>query len=150
MLAARHFGVTASADPLPSERDQNFRIRTAAGDGFVLKIANETERREILDLQNRALTWLALAYVPLLLIFGGGGTPAPLAELACQLLAFWQLQLNDARSRYSPLLGIQLCKFDAGRHTPITDQGKLVRVQCQRGLHRCRGDENSQAKRAKQ
>lgn len=36
---------------------------------------------------DRALTWLALIYVPLLLIFGGGGTPAPIAELACQLLA---------------------------------------------------------------
>ena len=37
--------------------------------------------------RDRALTWLALAYVPLLLILGGGGTPAPLAELACQVLA---------------------------------------------------------------
>ncbi len=36
---------------------------------------------------DRALTWLALIYVPLLLIFGGGGTPAPVAELACQLFA---------------------------------------------------------------
>lgn len=36
---------------------------------------------------DRALTWLALIYVPLLLILGGGGTPAPIAELACQLLA---------------------------------------------------------------
>ncbi len=37
--------------------------------------------------QDRALTWLALAYIPLLLVFGGGGTPAPISELACQVLA---------------------------------------------------------------
>ena len=37
--------------------------------------------------QDRARTWLALVYVPVLLTLGGGGTPAPLPELACELLA---------------------------------------------------------------
>lgn len=36
---------------------------------------------------DHALTWLTLVYTVLMLILGGGGTPAPLSELACQLLA---------------------------------------------------------------
>ncbi|GAA4777572.1 O-antigen ligase family protein [Novosphingobium ginsenosidimutans] len=36
---------------------------------------------------DRALTWLAFVYVLAQLTLGGGGTPAPLMELACQLLA---------------------------------------------------------------
>ena len=31
--------------------------------------------------------WLAFIYVPLLLMAGGGGSPAPLSELFCQVLA---------------------------------------------------------------
>lgn len=34
-----------------------------------------------------SLARLAFIYLPLLLLFGGGGSPAPLAELACQVLA---------------------------------------------------------------
>lgn len=33
------------------------------------------------------LAWLCAAYTVLLLIFGGGGSPAPLSELTCQVLA---------------------------------------------------------------
>jgi 4-aminobutyrate aminotransferase-like enzyme/Ser/Thr protein kinase RdoA (MazF antagonist) len=58
-LARRHFGVTAVADPLPSERDQNFRLTTADNRRFVLKIANATERPEILAFENAALEHLA-------------------------------------------------------------------------------------------
>jgi len=35
----------------------------------------------------RPLAWLAYFYLPLLLIAGGGGSPAPLSELFCELLA---------------------------------------------------------------
>jgi 4-aminobutyrate aminotransferase-like enzyme/Ser/Thr protein kinase RdoA (MazF antagonist) len=58
-LAASRYGVVGRATPLPSERDQNFRISVARGPGFILKIANETERVEILDFQNQALAHLA-------------------------------------------------------------------------------------------
>ena len=58
-LAASRFDVVGLAQPLPSERDQNFRIATATGEAFVLKIANATESREILDFQNAALEHLA-------------------------------------------------------------------------------------------
>jgi 4-aminobutyrate aminotransferase-like enzyme/Ser/Thr protein kinase RdoA (MazF antagonist) len=54
-LARRLFGLAVEACVLPSERDQNFRLQTAAGDRFVLKIANSTDDRALLDAQNAAL-----------------------------------------------------------------------------------------------
>ena len=64
-LAAREFRVVGRAEALPSERDQNFRITTADRQAFVLKIANATEPREILEFQNAALEHLARAPVTL-------------------------------------------------------------------------------------
>jgi 4-aminobutyrate aminotransferase-like enzyme/Ser/Thr protein kinase RdoA (MazF antagonist) len=59
-LARGLWGVEPSrpAEELPSERDRNFRIRGRSGT-FVLKVAGATESDAVLDLQNRALTWLA-------------------------------------------------------------------------------------------
>ncbi len=54
-LARRLYGVEADAAPLPSERDQNFRLLTAAGDAFVLKIANAADDAALLAAQNAAL-----------------------------------------------------------------------------------------------
>ena len=58
-LGRRLFGVDAVATPLPSERDQNFVLRTAAGDRYVLKIANSTDDRALLEAQNAALAHVA-------------------------------------------------------------------------------------------
>ena len=58
-LGRRLFGVEADAAPLPSERDQNFLLLTAAGDRFVLKIANSTDDRALLEAQNAALAHVA-------------------------------------------------------------------------------------------
>jgi 4-aminobutyrate aminotransferase-like enzyme len=60
-LALRMFGVEATASPLPSERDQNFRLDTATGDRFVLKIANRTDDRALIEAQNAALAHVARA-----------------------------------------------------------------------------------------
>ena len=57
-LARRLFDVNAQAMTLPSERDQNFRLKDEKGDRFVLKIANATESREVLKLQNLTMTHL--------------------------------------------------------------------------------------------
>ncbi|MFY9552002.1 MAG: aminotransferase class III-fold pyridoxal phosphate-dependent enzyme, partial [Thermoanaerobaculia bacterium] len=57
-LARELYGLEASAEPLPSERDQNFRLRSPRGE-FVLKLAGAAERPEALELQARALTWLS-------------------------------------------------------------------------------------------
>ena len=60
-LGLRLFGIETTAAPLPSERDQNFMLTTAAGDRFVLKIANSTDSRGLLEAQNAALAHVARA-----------------------------------------------------------------------------------------
>ena len=61
------YGLKASARLLPGEHDQNFYLRTAAGQEFVLKIAHAQEQWAILDLQNQALAHLAI-HAPSLLL----------------------------------------------------------------------------------
>jgi len=58
-IARENYGLTASARPFPSERDQNFHLRTDDRQEYVLKIANVSEQETILDLQNRAMDYLA-------------------------------------------------------------------------------------------
>jgi 4-aminobutyrate aminotransferase-like enzyme/Ser/Thr protein kinase RdoA (MazF antagonist) len=57
--AAQLYGCKATADRLPSERDQNFLLRRSDGQRFVFKISNATEDPGTLDLQNRALAHVA-------------------------------------------------------------------------------------------
>src|SRR5215472_3973028 len=54
-IAGRLYGLTEFVRELPSERDQNLLFRRKDGREFILKIANRDERREVLDLQNRAM-----------------------------------------------------------------------------------------------
>lgn len=54
-LAYECFGIAAAARPLTSERDQNFHLRTAQGEEFVLKIANASEAQEIIAFQNAVM-----------------------------------------------------------------------------------------------
>src|SRR5262245_42192602 len=54
-LARTLYDLTVSAHALPSERDQNFLLKREGQAAFVLKLANGTEQREILDLQNQAM-----------------------------------------------------------------------------------------------
>jgi len=58
-IARRVFGIVASAYPLDSERDQNFRLRAGDGPDWVLKIANPAEDPEVLDFQSEALLHIA-------------------------------------------------------------------------------------------
>jgi len=59
-IAREIFGVAGRASALPSERDQNFRIDTEAGDRWcVLKVANTSESREMLDAENATMRHLA-------------------------------------------------------------------------------------------
>jgi len=53
------FGVRGSVRELPSERDQNFLLADESGRQFVLKVASAAERKEVLDLQNRAMEHLS-------------------------------------------------------------------------------------------
>ncbi|TEA78819.1 phosphotransferase [Allopusillimonas ginsengisoli] len=58
-LVQRHYGMQAQATQLTSERDQNFRMRTADGQLFVLKIANTAECHEVATFQTAALNHVA-------------------------------------------------------------------------------------------
>lgn len=58
-LAADFYGISATATALPGERDQNFRLDTATGEAFVLKIANGLEDAALLEAQTDALRRVA-------------------------------------------------------------------------------------------
>ena len=66
-LARDFYGLAASVSPLPSERDQNFLLISAGDLGtgglgavrYVLKIANATEDRAMLEAQNAAMARVA-------------------------------------------------------------------------------------------
>ena len=55
------WGLAGRLDPLPSERDQNFRLTTGAGEQFVLKISESAESRGVLECQNAMLSRLVAA-----------------------------------------------------------------------------------------
>lgn len=77
-LARKLYGLTAvAARALPSDRDQNFYLETAAA-AYVLKIAGSAEAAAVLDFQNQALLHLGrrpavASYVPQLLPAVSGG-----------------------------------------------------------------------------
>jgi 4-aminobutyrate aminotransferase-like enzyme/Ser/Thr protein kinase RdoA (MazF antagonist) len=54
-VAESLYGVFAEAHPLPSERDQNFKLVTNDGSAFVLKIAHPAEAKAMLEFENFAL-----------------------------------------------------------------------------------------------
>ena len=58
-IAEKCFGIQASADELPSERDRNFLLTAHDGKKFVLKIANANEQRSVIEAQNAMLSHLA-------------------------------------------------------------------------------------------
>ena len=64
-LAKQLYGIDAAADVLPSERDQNFLLRTPAAK-YVLKIANGLEDHSFLVAQNAVMVHLSrrLSYTP--------------------------------------------------------------------------------------
>src|ERR1051326_4154487 len=64
-MATDLYGLNASAVTLPSERDQNFRLRDASGQQFVLKIANAQESFAFIDLQNQLIDFLGSSNIEL-------------------------------------------------------------------------------------
>ena len=58
-VAARLYGVEAEAVLLTSERDENFRLQTADGRFYLLKISNPSDSDEIVDLQTACLDHIA-------------------------------------------------------------------------------------------
>jgi 4-aminobutyrate aminotransferase-like enzyme/Ser/Thr protein kinase RdoA (MazF antagonist) len=75
-IAHEHYALDARAGALASERDQNFLLTTAAGERFVLKIANALEPHSVLEAQQLALAHVGstLGIVPRVLPALGGAT----------------------------------------------------------------------------
>jgi 4-aminobutyrate aminotransferase-like enzyme/Ser/Thr protein kinase RdoA (MazF antagonist) len=57
-FAQKFYTLQVQAQPLNSERDQNFLLQADNGDRFVLKIANATEERAMLEAQNQVMRHL--------------------------------------------------------------------------------------------
>ncbi|HEY2434816.1 MAG TPA: aminotransferase class III-fold pyridoxal phosphate-dependent enzyme [Vicinamibacterales bacterium] len=121
-LARRLYGLDAEAAPLPSERDQNFRLQTAAGDLFVLKIANAADDRALLEAQNAALAHVArrTTLVPSVVPALDGRFLAEVAGEATHLvrLLTWLPGVPLAEAAPLPLdaledLGARLAELDA-------------------------------------
>ena len=53
-----HYGITASIEKLSSDRDLNFKV-SAGKKNFVMKIANSSEDKNILQMQNNALRYIS-------------------------------------------------------------------------------------------
>lgn len=58
-LAARLYGIEATADLLTSERDQNFRLAAEDGSSYLLKISNPADADEVVELQTACLDHVA-------------------------------------------------------------------------------------------
>jgi hydroxylysine kinase len=58
-IAARLFGLSGELAPLESERDQNFRITSAANKTYALKIVNRSENPAVVEMQAEALQHIA-------------------------------------------------------------------------------------------
>ncbi len=89
-IAEELFGVTATARALSSERDQNFLLTNAAGEKFVLKIANALESRALLEAQNAMLDHLAkhVAFTPRVLPSLNGELIAARANHLVRLMTY--------------------------------------------------------------
>jgi 4-aminobutyrate aminotransferase-like enzyme/Ser/Thr protein kinase RdoA (MazF antagonist) len=58
-IVAERFGIRGEAHHLDSERDQNVRITTDGGEGYVLKISNAAEDPAFVDMQTQAMLHIA-------------------------------------------------------------------------------------------
>jgi Ser/Thr protein kinase RdoA (MazF antagonist) len=53
------YGLTGNLSPLNSERDQNYRLETLTGEGFVIKISNSAMDPAVLSMQVQAMEHIA-------------------------------------------------------------------------------------------
>ena len=76
-VARALYGLEAAVSELPSERDQNFLLRVASGEQYVLKVVNPGAERPVLECQNVVMATLHRHGIP---------CPQPLPTLDGQLL----------------------------------------------------------------
>ena len=112
-LAADLYGLAATAEPLPGEYDDNFRLSGADGASHVLKVMHPGRERGFVDLQCRALDHLAARAPRLALprvVRTRSGEPYALTDAAGGPRLVWLLThlpgrlLADAKPRTPALL----------------------------------------------
>lgn len=96
-VARARYGLDTSAEPLVSERDQNFRLADASGAGWVLKVSNAAEDRGVVEMEVAAVERIA-AVDP--------GLPVPVARAALDGSTVITTDVDGARHlvRLLPLL----------------------------------------------
>lgn len=89
-IAEKYFGIQASANELPSERDQNFLLRGRGGEKFVLKIANVLEQREVLQAQNAMMKHLSgrVSFCPRVVLSSSGEEMVTVAGQFVRVLSY--------------------------------------------------------------
>ena len=87
-LAREQFGVEASASPLPSDRDLNFRLDGPEGPIGVLKISNANEDPDFLALQAMAMQHLAERGLPVAAVLGTDTTTIDQQQHAVRLVSW--------------------------------------------------------------
>ncbi|MEK6235934.1 MAG: phosphotransferase, partial [Planctomycetales bacterium] len=120
-IARSRFGVAGSAEELPSERDQNFRLRKPSGDLFVLKLANAAANRESLECQNQAMRRVAEHC-------GESVCPRPVpAQSGNEII---ELQADDGRRYFGRLLthvpGVPLAEVNPHSPMLLDSLGRLL------------------------
>lgn len=128
-IAERHFALSGTCDPLPSYVDQNFRLTTAAGDQWVIKIAQSEMTRSPLEARIGALRHLQK---------GAAAHLTPLVRSTVDGDTLIAVEAPDAsgRSHLVHMVGyLDGRPLGAGEHAPalLTQVGRLV-ADIQAGL----------------
>lgn len=95
-VLAQEFGLRGELDPLVSERDQNFRLRTPNGSQFVVKVVSSVEDPGVTDFQIAALQYLEAQ--------GATGVPRIVRNLSDGALGSIRSQGADFRLRVTSWL----------------------------------------------
>ena len=113
-IARTVYGIAATAHPLPSERDQNFRLDVDGTPTYVLKVANRTESLEALAAQHGAAVRARAAGLPVQRLHRSvdGGDTAIVEGHVVRLLDW--------------LPGVPLAQVQAPSDAMLDDLGRLL------------------------
>ena len=116
---ARRYGLDATAEPLVSERDQNFRLTDASGAAWVLKVSNAAEDRGVVEMEVAAVEWIASV---------DPGLPVPVARPALDGSAVTTTVVDGASHlvRLLPLLPGRSAAPAELDHAAVTHVGEVV------------------------
>src|SRR5262249_7426970 len=120
-IARRLFGIEASAHSLPSEYDDNFHLRAAAGREFVLKVMHPDRERGLVEMQCALLQRLAEKAAEL---------PLPRVVPTLDGQSFEKTKLDDGTQRFVWLLtflrGKTLAEFQPHKPELLEELGAYL------------------------